>query len=90
MMFTTTLTKIWLLCMVNKKSWGTIPSNRKGGKMTKLEKIVVWSVEEFRKEVMTAIEDFNTSEKEKNKMKGFFLRALKPHKAKIKLNLLDY
>ena len=47
-------------------------------------------LEEFRKEVMTAIEDFNTSEKEKNKMKGFFLRALKPHKAKIKLNLLDY
>lgn len=35
--------------------------------MTKLEKIVVWSVEEFRKEVMTAIEDFNTSEKKKIK-----------------------
>lgn len=52
--------------------------------------MVIWSIREYKKEVMTAIEDLSINEKEKNKIKGFFLRALKPHKAKIKLNLLDY
>lgn len=52
--------------------------------------MIIWNIREYKKEVMTAIEDLSINEKEKNKIKGFFLRALKVHKAKIKLNLQDY
>ena len=55
--------------------------------------MVIWSIREYKKEVNKSIENLKevgATEKEINRLKGYFKRALKTHKAKIKLNLQDY
>lgn len=53
----------------------------------------LYNINEYKKEVNKSIEilkEVGATEKEINRLKGYFKRALKVHKAKIKLNLQDY
>lgn len=47
--------------------------------------VKIYKKDWFLSEALKVCEELNLK-----KSKGFFLRAFKPHKAKIKLNLLDY